>query len=111
MKNPFLNKKVQKESIVEKYLKKKVEAAGGEVRKVRFLDRNGAPDRLVMFPGMLIWVELKSGTGKLRSEQMREHERMKMMLQNVLVIREKWEVDEHLKGWIANSYELLDSYR
>lgn len=58
---------------VESYLKKRVKALGGEVRKVRWIGRNGAPDRLVLFPEMFIsfFVELKPG-GKWDAHQLRE---------------------------------------
>ena len=39
-----------RESEVEAYLVKRVKALGGEVRKVKWLGRNGAPDRLAMLP-------------------------------------------------------------
>ena len=39
-----------RESDVEKYLVKRVKALGGEVRKVKWIGRDGAPDRLVMLP-------------------------------------------------------------
>ena len=103
MRNPFLKKKIAKESVVEKYLKRRVEEAKGEVRKVKFLDRNGAPDRLVMFPGVLVWVELKSEVGKLRPEQEREHARLFLMGQDVHVIREKHEVDILIPIWAHQS--------
>jgi hypothetical protein len=94
MKNPFLNKKVKKESVVEKYLTKRATLLGGEVRKVKFLGREGAPDRLVMFPNAIsVWVETKSLTGKLRPSQEREHERLRSMGQRVEVIRTEHAVD------------------
>lgn len=86
-----------RESEIEKYLVKKVRALGGEVRKVKWLGRNGAPDRLVMLPlwfspkrlnviERTIWVELKA-TGKVAEpHQLREHIRMKAMGQSVVVI-------------------------
>ena len=59
---------------IEDYLVKRVKAMGGEVRKVQWIGRNGAPDRLVMLPtafkrdagdimlyeSQTIWVELKN---------------------------------------------------
>ena len=39
-----------RESEIEKYLVKQVKAAGGEVRKVKWIGRRGAPDRLAMLP-------------------------------------------------------------
>lgn len=84
-----------RESLIEKHLVKRVKALGGEVRKVQWIGRNGAPDRLVMLPdsgpgnGVFNnswWVELKA-TGKLVDEhQAREHERMRKMGQRVVVI-------------------------
>lgn len=39
-----------KESTIERHLVKCVKALGGEVRKVAWVGRQGAPDRLVMLP-------------------------------------------------------------
>ena len=39
-----------RESVIEKYLVQRVKALGGEVRKVNWIGRRGAPDRLVMLP-------------------------------------------------------------
>ena len=79
--------------MVENYLVEQVRAKGGECRKLKWLGRNGAPDRLVMMPQRTIWVELKaSGLGALfphtphERQQHREHERMRAMGQNVVVI-------------------------
>lgn len=76
-----------RESEIEKYLVKKVKALGGEVRKVKWIGRRGAPDRLVMFPpNHTEWVELKA-TGKVpEPHQYREHKRMRDMGQTVFVI-------------------------
>lgn len=43
---------------VEAYLKKRVEALGGEVRKVQWVGRKNAPDRLVMLPATYKTVQL-----------------------------------------------------
>lgn len=92
-----------KESVVERYLIKRVRELGGETRKVVFPGHDGAPDRLVLFPPIirdglalhtdLAWVELKSPLGKLRPAQIREHKRLRALGQNVKVIRSKEEVD------------------
>jgi hypothetical protein len=83
-----------RESIIERYLVKRVKELGGEVRKVQWIGRNGAPDRLVMLPLSMkqvfmhctIWVELKA-TGKVAEpHQLREHKRMRAMGQHVVVI-------------------------
>lgn len=92
-----------RESDIEKHLVKRVESLGGEVRKVQWIGRRGAPDRLVMLPeplmwmppeqdadwvdmGQTIWVELKSPGLKADPHQEREHKRMLKMGQRVVVI-------------------------
>jgi hypothetical protein len=39
-----------RESDIERHLVQRVKALGGEVRKVQWIGRRGAPDRLVMVP-------------------------------------------------------------
>jgi hypothetical protein len=86
-----------RERDIERHLVKHVKALGGEVRKVTWQGRRGAPDRLVMLPralrnefGMLtsctVWVEMKSPGVKPEPHQLREHERMRAMGQRVVVI-------------------------
>lgn len=76
-----------RESVVEQYLKRSVEAEGGEVRKVRWIGRRSAPDRLVMLPDRgAVYVELKApGEAPTRAQQ-REHDRMRRCRLQVLVI-------------------------
>lgn len=98
-----------RESTVEAYLVRRVKELGGEVRKVKWIGRIGAPDRLVMVPfkttdcpqygavsrgeSRTIWVELKAeGLAATfphtphERKQHREHERMRAMGQRVVVI-------------------------
>lgn len=91
-----------RERDIERHLVRRVKALGGEVRKVKFLDRRGAPDRLVMLPmrdevgnddpfgytrdALTVWVELKSPGLKPEAHQLREHARMRAMNQRVVVI-------------------------
>jgi hypothetical protein len=82
-----------RESVIEKHLVKRVKELGGEVRKVQWIGRRGAPDRLVMLPAGFrlalpntIWVELKATGVKPETHQLREHERMRAMGQRVVVI-------------------------
>lgn len=88
---------------IENYLVKLVKELGGEVRKVQWTGRVGAPDRLVMLPFgprigrysavRTIWVELKNPetiktfpANAHERQQAREHTRMRDMGQVVVVV-------------------------
>lgn len=96
---------------IEDYLTKRVKAMGGEVRKVQWVGRVGAPDRLVMLPReayvddahCCIWVELKNPktvatfpANAHERAQHREHERMRKLGQRVEVIGTLYQVEELL---------------
>ncbi len=83
-----------RERDVERYLVRQVKTAGGEVRKVKWLGRRGAPDRLAMLPGFSVWVEVKAPGVPLKKHQQREHERMRRMGQTVAVIDSVAGVDQ-----------------
>ena len=63
---------------IERYLVKRVKERGGEVRKVKWIGRRHAPDRVVMapawsldrWPRVCVWVELKKPGEKLRPDCM-----------------------------------------
>ena len=75
-----------RERDIEKAFVDAVKRSGGEVRKVQWIGRRGAPDRVAMFPhGLLIWVELKAPGEKPEPHQEREHSRLRAMGQQVLV--------------------------
>lgn len=94
---------------IERYLAKRAEDLGGEVRKVQWVGRAGAPDRVVMLTARnyheesTIWVELKNPetvktfpANAHERAQHREHERMRKMGQRVEVIGTIKQVDELL---------------
>lgn len=90
-----------RESDIEKYLVKRVKALGGEVRKVKWIGRRGAPDRIVMFyhpmfGGLTFWIELKAPGEKVKPHQAREHDRMRAMGQRVVVVDSFERADEVL---------------
>lgn len=85
-----------RESDIESYLVERVRDMQGEVRKVKWLGRHGAPDRIVMVPGRTLWVELKAPGEKAKPHQVREHERMRRMGQHVVVVDSFEGVDEVL---------------
>ena len=105
-----------REATIEKYLVEQVKAVGGEVRKVKWIGRNGAPDRVVMLPsltpkvaasawycnppmGVAIWVELKAPGKTAEPHQLREHKRMQAVGQTVVVIDSLEGVDELLRNY------------
>ena len=95
----------------ESYLTTLVKALGGEVRKVQWIGRNSAPDRLVMLPAVYvdgccevpsatIWVEVKNPTtvrtfpaDARERAQAREHERMRALGQTVAIVGTPAQVD------------------
>lgn len=58
-------------------LKRAVEEAGGEVRKVHWEGRVGAPDFLVLLPRHHFFVEVKAPSEEPRIVQVREHDRLR----------------------------------
>lgn len=102
-----------RERDIERHLVERVKAIGGEVRKVQWVGRRGAPDRCVMLParrlspsldcawcnpsGRVLWVELKAPGQKPEPHQAREHARMRAMGQTVLVIDSFEGVEEMLR--------------
>lgn len=107
-----------RESDIEAYFTRRVANYGGEVRKLKWLGRNKAPDRVALFPFQLVyrvpdggmgmrsatlWVEFKSPAAMKtfpanahERAQAREHERMRQMGQHVLVLGTTEQVDEVL---------------
>lgn len=63
------------ESKVEKYLIKRVKEYNGHIRKLAYIGRRGATDRLVLFPeiGMFAMAELKKPGKDAEAHQEREH--------------------------------------
>lgn len=109
---PPKDKGPKRESQIEHRLVQRVKELGGEVRKVKWIGRAGAPDRLVMLPWLnrwngvddyydtppqTIWVELKAPGVKVSAHQLREHERMRKMGQRVEVVDSYEKIEEILK--------------
>ncbi len=85
-----------RESKVEDYFNRQVEKAGGEVRKLKWINRRGAPDRLAMLNGAH-FVELKAPGKEPEAHQIREHNRMRRHGLNVYVIDTLEGVDLFIK--------------
>ena len=107
-----------RESTIERHLVKRVKELGGEVRKVAWVGRKSAPDRLVLLPKMpffsdativyhyprAFWVELKNPDTILtfpanahERAQAREHKRMRALGQRVEVIGTLEQIEELLR--------------
>lgn len=87
-----------REKIIEAHLVKRVKELGGEIRKVQFINRPGAPDRYVMLPNKRgTWIELKAPGVKAEPHQIREHNRMRRLGELVEVI----DTIEGVEAWLA----------
>ena len=94
--------KALRERDIERRLVERVKDQRGEVRKVKWVGRDGAPDRVVMLPrtaehecyaDKTIWVEVKRPGAAAtfpanahERKQKREHVRMRRMGQRVEVV-------------------------
>lgn len=109
-----------REAEIEQYLVEQVKKLGGDCRKVQWVGRRGAPDRVVMVPAkaltvgvqrtggyaavalvrqsLLVWVELKAPGEKPKPHQIREHDRLRKLGQCVEVIDSMEGVDALLGG-------------
>lgn len=104
-----------RERDIERRLVERVKQMGGEIRKVKWLGRDGAPDRVVMLPngfailadspvpGETIWIEVKPPGGAAtfpknahERKQAREHRRMRAMGQRVEVVDSFERIEEIL---------------
>ena len=75
------------ESKIEKALIARVKTLDGTCEKFVSPGRRGVPDRIVTLPGgRIIFVELKSPSGRLSPSQIRDHERRIQMGCDVRVI-------------------------
>lgn len=76
-----------RERDIERELVRRVRELGGEIRKVQWIGRVNAPDRLVLLPGRRsVWVELKAPGKAPTAQQVREHNRMRRAGEIVEVI-------------------------
>lgn len=90
----------RKEELNETYLKRRVKETGGETRKVKWLGRRGAPDRLVGWPlhGCAFFVEMKEADQPwgLQDHQAREIEWLRACGFHVVVLSSKAEIDDFI---------------
>lgn len=85
------------EGKIEAHLKKRVSQLGGEIRKLSWIGRRGAPDRLIWWPGPIFaFVEVKAPDGRISTLQQREMERLAQAGFVVAVVWSEEDVDELL---------------
>jgi len=93
-------KKTIRESDVEKYFVKKIKKAGGITRKLKWIGRANAPDRIVFLRGIHL-VELKAPQKELRPEQKREqNELVKHSGESIYTLHTYNEVDWYIPNII-----------
>jgi len=86
-----------KEREVSRYLNLRVKQLGGGIRRVKWIGRNNAPDKLVMFQGAHGWVEEKRTDKEAEAAQAREHRRMRAAGMVVRVVASDEDVDRFLR--------------
>lgn len=96
------------EGKIEDYFVEQCEANGALVRKLAYVGRRGASDRMVVWPERYMkddwmpspfeidFVELKAPGQKPDPHQEREHERLRALGCNVFVIDSKEAVDRYI---------------
>lgn len=80
-----------RERDIERALMRRVKELGGEVRKLAWVGRRGAPDRLVMLPGRFLLIELKAPGGRISRLQDLEHRRLRQAGFDVRVV---WKLED-----------------
>lgn len=94
------------EGKIEAYLKRRVEHTKGEIRKLSWIGRRGAPDRMVWWKGpwgpLLAFVEVKAAAGRLSAPQKREHARLKAAGFNVYVVASEEAVEAFLAEMLVS---------
>lgn len=74
------------EKVIEKYLVREIEKIGGVAIKLNSDTLNGLPDRLVVYDGHIVFVELKSTGVKPRKLQLYTHGKLREQKAPVRVI-------------------------
>lgn len=84
------------ESEIEKRLVREVRKLGGIAYKFVSPGNTGVPDRIVILPGVITFVELKTETGRLSANQVRQIGKLRNLGVEVKVIHGMKELEEFL---------------
>lgn len=74
------------EGRIEQHLKTLVKKSGGEYRKLKWIGRNGAPDRFCYWQGISAFIEVKRPGEQPTPQQAREHARLRAAGLHVYVV-------------------------
>jgi len=92
-----------RENKVERHLNASVEEIGGVTRKWVSPGRDGVPDRIVIYKGRVVFVEVKTTDGKLSPCQVREHKRLRFAGADVVTVYGEEEVNDLIWRLICGS--------
>ena len=84
---------------VERYLIKECEKRGWLCWKFVSPGRRGVPDRIVIRPGGVAFVEVKRKGGRVSPLQIRRIEELIRLLIPARVVKTKGEIDEMIREW------------
>ena len=84
------------ESEIEKKLVREIRKMGGMAYKFVSPGNTGVPDRIVILPGVIIFVELKTETGRLSPGQKRQIGKLQDLGMKVVVLHGMKELEEFL---------------
>lgn len=97
----MIKKIKQSEKVLEKKLDRVVKELGGWTLKLLPTFVSGLPDRLVLYKGRALFVELKSTDKRARPDQVRIHEKLRRLGFEVYVIDTSEGIDEFIKRLIS----------
>lgn len=89
------------ESEVEKYLRIKIKSIGGLCYKWVSPGNSGVPDRIVIYDGIVWFVELKRPNAKPRASQIACHDKLRSKGVKVSVLDSIDEVDDFIEELIT----------
>lgn len=90
------------EKDVEKYFREQVKKHGGLALKFTSPGTRGVPDRIVLYKGETIFVELKRPGGKLRADQIKTLGVFSRQLIPIYIIDTKEKVDHFVTKTMPN---------
>ena len=101
----------EREKDTEKWLRQQIEKLGGVFWKFTSPGTDGVPDRIAVFPdGRLVFVELKTGIGKLKQIQRYQIGRLLLLQQQVCVVHGRKAADRFLQDMQWHSVSSVEYY-